>query len=267
MAKIRIDHGMLIFAEIKNKIMAKYLNISTKALSGFEKDKTKEKTADLILKLRDLQAVLYAESKRSLLIVLQGIDASGKDGTVKHVFSGVNPMGCNVHSFKAPTPLDFSHDFLWRVHTNTPAKGMIEIFNRSHYEDILVPTVHKLLPKDVIKKRYDYINSFENLLQDNDTIILKFFLHISKEEQKERFKERQTNPAKEWKYQPEDIAESKHWDDYMDVYENIFDKCSKDIPWIIVPADMNWYRNYFIAKTIVDKLKSLDMKYPKKGQE
>ena|ERR1035437_162448 len=247
--------------------MAKYLSISTNAPDGFEKDKTKEKTADLILKLRDLQAVLYAESKRSLLIVLQGIDASGKDGTVKHVFTGVNPMGCNVHSYKEPTILDFSHDFLWRVHSNAPAKGMIEIFNRSHYEDILVPTVHKLLPKDVIKKRYDYINSFEKLLEDNDTIVLKFYLHISKEEQAERFKERQTNAEKHWKYQAGDIAESKHWDDYMEVYENIFDKCSPDIPWQIVPADNNWYRNYIIAKTIVDKLKSLDMKYPETGAE
>ena len=245
--------------------MSKYLSISTKAPAGFEKEKTKEKTADLILKLRDLQAVLYAESKRSLLIVLQGIDASGKDGTVKHVFSGVNPMGCNVHSFKEPTPLDTSHDFLWRVHSNTPSKGMIEIFNRSHYEDILVPMVHKLLPKELIKKRFDYINSFEQLLEDNDTIILKFYLHISKEEQTERFKERQTNPEKHWKYQQGDIAESKHWDDYIAVYEEIFDKCSKEIPWNIIPADHNWYRNYFIAKTIVDKLKSLDMKYPETG--
>ena len=247
--------------------MSKYLSISTKAPDDFEKEKTKEKTMDVILKLRDLQAVLYAESKRSLLIILQGIDASGKDGTVKHVFTGVNPMGCNVHSFKAPTILDYSHDFLWRVHNYAPQKGMIEIFNRSHYEDILVPTVHKLLPKDVIKKRYDYINSFEKLLEDNDTIILKFYLHISKEEQKERFKERQTNEEKHWKYQAGDIAESKLWDDYMEVYEEIFDKCSKDIPWNIVPADNNWYRNYFIAKTIVDKLKSLDMKYPETETE
>ncbi len=242
--------------------MAKYLNISTKAPASFDKEKTKEKTAELILKLRNLQAVLYAESKRSILIILQGIDASGKDGTVKHVFSGVNPMGCLVHSFKAPTAEDTAHDFLWRVHQNAPAKGMIEIFNRSHYEDILVPTVHKLLPEARIAKRYDYINSFEHLLKDSGTTILKFYLHISKEEQAERFKERQTNPEKEWKYQPEDLAESKHWDDYMKVYEEIFERCSPAIPWTIVPADQNWYRNYFIAKTLVDTLKAMDLKYP-----
>jgi PPK2 family polyphosphate:nucleotide phosphotransferase len=245
--------------------MSKYLSISTKAPEGFEKEKTKEKTEDLILKLRDLQAVLFAESKRSVLIILQGIDASGKDGTVKHVFTGVNPMGCNVHSFKAPTLEDSSHDFLYRVHSYAPAKGMIEIFNRSHYEDILVPSVHKLLSESKIKKRYDYINSFEHLLKDSGTIIFKFYLHISKEEQTERFKERKTNPEKEWKYQPEDIAESKHWDDYMEVYEDIFDKCSQEIPWTIVPADQNWYRNYFIAKTLVETLKELNMKYPERG--
>ncbi len=243
--------------------MSKYLSISTKAPEELIKEKTKEKTADLILKLRDLQAVLYAESKRSVLIILQGIDASGKDGTVKHVFSGVNPMGCNVHSFKAPTIEDSSHDFLWRVHSNTPAKGMIEIFNRSHYEDILVPTVHKLMPKEKINKRYDYINSFEHLLKDSGTIIFKFYLHISKEEQAERFEERLTNPEKEWKYQAGDLAESKNWDAYMEVYEEIFEKCSPSIPWTIVPADQNWHRNYFIAKTLVDTLKALDMQYPK----
>src|ERR1017187_339812 len=244
--------------------MSKYLSISTKAPESFEKEKTKEKTEELILKLRDLQAVLYAEAKRSVLIILQGIDASGKDGTVKHVFTGVNPMGCNVHSFKAPTSEDSSHDFLYRVHSNAPAKGMIGIFNRSHYEDILVPTVHKLLPEARIKKRYDYINSFEHLLKDSGTIIFKFFLHISKEEQAERFDERKTNPEKEWKYQPEDLGESKFWDDYMKVYEEIFDTCSPEIPWLIVPADQNWYRNYFIAKTLVDTLKALDMKYPER---
>ena len=244
--------------------MSKYLSISTKAPESFEKEKTKEKTEELILKLRDLQAVLYAEAKRSVLIILQGIDASGKDGTVKHVFTGVNPMGCNVHSFKAPTSEDSSHDFLYRVHSNAPAKGMIGIFNRSHYEDILVPTVHKLLPEARIKKRYDYINAFEHLLKDSGTIIFKFFLHISKEEQAERFDERKTNPEKEWKYQPEDLGESKFWDDYMKVYEEIFDTCSPEIPWLIVPADQNWYRNYFIAKTLVDTLKALDMKYPER---
>ena len=216
----------------------------------------------MLLRLQALQAVLFAESKRSVLIVLQGLDASGKDGAVKNVFSGVNPMGCRVQAFKKPTPEEFSYDFLWRVHRHTPAKGMIQIFNRSHYEDILVPTVHKLMDKSKLKRRYSYINAFEQVLQDNDTLIFKFYLHISQEEQQERFKERVKLPEKRWKYQKEDLQESKLWENYMDVYEEIFEKCSPEIPWQIIPSDQNWYKDYLIAKAVVERLEKCNMRYP-----
>ena len=216
----------------------------------------------MLLRLQALQAVLFAESKRSVLIVLQGLDASGKDGAVKNVFSGVNPMGCRVQAFKKPTPEEFSYDFLWRVHRHTPAKGMIQIFNRSHYEDILVPTVHKLIDTPKLKRRYSYINAFEQLLQDNDTLIFKFYLHISQEEQQERFKERVKLPEKRWKYQKEDLQESKLWENYMDVYEEIFEKCSPEIPWQIIPSDQNWYKDYLIAKAVVERLEKCNMRYP-----
>lgn len=212
-------------------------SIATRAPKELDKDKTKIQLLELSQELKELQAVMYAEQKHSLLIVLQGLDASGKDGTVKSVFSGVNPMGCRVHPFKKPTPIEYSHDFLWRIHKHVPPKGMIQIFNRSHYEDILVPTVKNLYAKEVIDRRYNYINSFENLLQENGTVILKFYLHLSQEEQAERFEERLVKPDKRWKYQSNDIRESKLWDKYMVVFEEIFEKCSPEIPWHIIPAD------------------------------
>jgi PPK2 family polyphosphate:nucleotide phosphotransferase len=229
---------------------------------SIDKKKTEEKTEELYKQLAPLQNVLYAEKKHSLLIILQGMDASGKDGTIKHAFSSMNPMGIEVKAFKEPTQEEKLYDFLWRVHPHTPAKGMVQIFNRSHYEDILVPTVHKLLNKQVIERRYDIINSFEQNLADSGTVILKFFLHISIEEQKERIKERQTDSEKKWKYDPADSREEKSWDAYVEVYEKIFEQCSKDLPWLIVPADRKWYRNYFIANEIVKTLKGLKMKYP-----
>ncbi len=234
----------------------------TKPDSKIDRKKAEEETEKLKEKLSDLQNVLYAEHKHSLLVILQGTDASGKDGTVKHVFSSTNPMGVNVKAFKAPTEEESEYDFLWRVHKYTPAKGMIQIFNRSHYEDILVPTVHKLFDKDTIERRYDIINSFEQNLVDSGTVILKFFLNISKAEQKERIGERLTKQSKKWKYDPADKRELHHWDEYMKVYEKIFDKCSSKIPWIIVPADSKWYRNYVVAKEMVKTLESLKMKYP-----
>jgi len=227
-----------------------------------DKKKTEKETEDLKEKLFSLQNLLFAEKKNSLLIILQGMDASGKDGTIRHVFSSMNPMGVNVKAFKEPTPEEREHDFLWRVHSHAPAKGMIEIFNRSHYEDILVPTVHKTVDKKLLKRRYDIINSFEQNLSDGGTIILKFFLHISKKEQKERIEARQTMPQKKWKYDPADSAEESHWDTYMKLYEKIFERCGPAFPWLIVPADHKWYRNHFIAKEIVKTLESLKMKYP-----
>jgi len=220
-------------------------------------------TQDLRHRLGELQAVLFAEAQRSLLIILQGMDASGKDGAVKSVFSGVNPMGCRAIAFKAPTPEEAAHDFLWRIHPHAPARGMIQIFNRSHYEDILVPTVHNLLPKSRIESRYEAINAFEQLLADNGTLIFKFYLHISRREQQERFAERTSNPEKRWKYQEADLRESEHWDDYMAVYERLFERCGPQHPWHIVPADHRWYRDYVILSTLVPALEALDLQYPK----
>jgi len=239
-----------------NKTTTKAPNHADKAATAAELDR-------LIDKLQDLQSILYAEKKHSLLVILQGMDASGKDSTVKHVFGKINPMGVRVKPFKKPTTEEYAYDFVRRIHKHTPPLGMIHIFNRSHYEDILVPEVHQLLPSDIIKRRYEYINGFENLLVDSGTIILKFYLHISRDEQVKRFSRRLTKPDKYWKYDPADITESKKWDEYMDVYENIFDRCSPSIPWTIVPADDKWYRNYIIAKRVVKVLEDLNMKYPK----
>jgi PPK2 family polyphosphate:nucleotide phosphotransferase len=237
--------------------------ISTKAPENIDKEAILKKFSENIRKMQFFQGLMYAENKRSLLIIMQGMDAAGKDSTVKHVFGEINPMGIRVKSFKKPTPEEYSYDFLRRVHKHTPPKGMIHIFNRSHYEDILVPKVHQLLPEEKIKRRFEYINAFENMLQDHDTIILKIFLHISKEEQTRRFKRRLTNPDKLWKYDPSDISEAKNWNAYREVYEEIFEKCSKKIPWLIIPADDKWYRNHLIAKTIVDLLGTIPMKYPR----
>jgi len=234
----------------------------TKPGKSIDKKSIQKELSDLQEQLSKLQNVLYAEKKHSLLIILQGMDAAGKDGTISHVFSYMNPMGVNVKAFKEPTPEEKEHDFLWRVHPHAPAKGMIEIFNRSHYEDILVPTVHKTVEKKILERRYDIINNFEQNLTDDGTVILKFFLNISKKEQKERIQERLTIPEKKWKYDPADTAEEHNWDAYMDLYEKIFERCGPHLPWLIVPADFKWYRNYFIAKEIVKTLKSLKMKYP-----
>lgn len=228
-----------------------------------DKKATQKELAKLEEQMPALQNLLYAEKKHSLLIILQGMDAAGKDGTIKHVFSSMNPMGVNVKAFKEPTEEEKEHDFLWRVHPHVPAKGMIEIFNRSHYEDILVPTVHKTIDTRLIENRYAIINSFEQNLADSGTVILKFFLNISKKEQKKRIEERLTIPEKNWKYDSADTREEKNWDAYMKVYEKIMDRCSPKFPWLIVPSDHKWYRNYFIAKEIVKTLESLKMKYPK----
>lgn len=237
--------------------------ISTKAPKGLTKESLKIEFEELIARLQKLQCALYAENKRSLLIVLQGMDASGKDSTVKHVFGKINPMGVRVKPFKKPTTEEYSYDFLRRVHKHTPAFGLIHIFNRSHYEDILVPEVHNILPKDKLKRRYEYVNGFENMLTDHGTVILKFYLHISRDEQVKRFQRRLTNPEKYWKYDPADISESKRWDQYIKVYEQIFKKCSPELPWTIIPADDKWYRNYLIAKQVVEVLEKMNPKYPK----
>jgi len=241
-----------------------FLNVSTRAPKSFDKEKTKLQTTLLVDEISELQNILYAQCKYKVLIILQGMDASGKDGAIKSVFRGVNPLGCAVKAFKAPNTEEQGYDFLWRIHKNVPEKGMIKIFNRSQYEDILVPTVHKLLPAEVIEKRYKHINQFEEFLIDNDTIILKFYLHISKEEQTQRLQERVTDYKKFWKHNDQDEKEAKLWNSYMKVYERIFKDCSKAAAWQIIPSDQNWYKEYLIAKSIVESLKKLKLSYTNK---
>ena len=240
----------------------KLKDISTRAPEGYDKKETKEKTAELLKELDELQYLMFAESKHSLLVVLQGLDASGKDGVIRNVFGSMNPQGVQVTSFKAPTEKELSHDFLWRVHAAAPAKGSVAIFNRSHYEDILVTRVHQWCDDDTARKRMKAINDFEELLTThNNTSILKFYLHISPEEQQERLQERIDDPVKQWKYNAKDLEEAKRWNDYRRVYEDCFEHCSK-VPWTIVPADQNWYKEYIIAKKVRDTLVELKMQFP-----
>jgi PPK2 family polyphosphate:nucleotide phosphotransferase len=202
-----------------------------------------------------------------VLVILQGMDASGKDGVVRKVFTSMNPQGVQVHSFKVPTTEELNHDFLWRIHHVAPQKGMIQLFNRSHYEDVLITRVHKWIDEKTVKKRMKAINDFEQLLQEhNNTRILKFYLHISPEEQHQRLEERIHNPTKQWKYNEKDFEEAKLWDDYMAAYEDCFEHCN-DVPWTIVPADQNWYKEHVIANVLLKTLEKLDMQYPglKKG--
>lgn len=236
--------------------------IDTEAPKGFDKEKTKAKTAKIIADLDELQNLLYAENKHSVLIIVQGMDASGKDGTTRNVFGYLNPQGVNVASFKAPTTEELSHDFLWRIHKHVPQKGMIQIFNRSHYEDILITRVHKMIDDKMAKKRMKAINNFEKLLtQHSDTHILKFYLHISPEEQQLRLKERLKDPRKMWKYNESDFKEAKLWDIYMKMYEDCFSHCN-NVPWTITPSDHNWYKEFVIADAVYKLLKGLKMQYP-----
>ena len=215
-------------------------------------------------KLADLHDLLYAGQQHALLIVLQGMDAAGKDGTIKHVMSGVNPAGCAVTSFKVPTAEEAAHDFLWRIHKAVPQKGYIGIFNRSHYEDVLVTRVHHLIPKEVWKSRYDRINDFERLLVENQVLLLKFFLHMGKDEQKLRFDLRKDVPSKNWKISPADAREREYWDDYQAAYQDAMEKCStRYAPWYVIPSNKKWFRNMAVSQIIVDALEELKMKYPK----
>jgi len=231
---------------------------------GFTKELADRQLIKHRAKLDQLQELLYAGRQHALLIVLQAMDAGGKDGTIRHVMAGVNPQSCDVASFKAPTALELGHDFLWRVHKVVPIKGSIGIFNRSHYEDVLIARVHKLVPKSVWSKRYDQINDFERMLAENGVKILKFFLHISEDEQKKRFEERLADRNKRWKISPADFEERKLWDQYMVAYEAALSQCSFDwAPWYVIPANKKWFRNCAISQIIVEALESLDMEYPK----
>jgi PPK2 family polyphosphate:nucleotide phosphotransferase len=215
-------------------------------------------------RLRELQDLLHASHHQSILIVLQALDTGGKDGTINHVLGAMNPQGCRVAQFKQPTPEELSHDFLWRVHKATPARGEVVIFNRSHYEDVLVVRVHKLLPEKIWSRRYERINAFEKGLADHGTQVLKFFLHISKEEQLKRFKARLDDPAKQWKISESDYQERVHWDDYMEAYEDALSRCStEDAPWYVIPSNHKWFRNLAVARIVVGHLEALKLKYPK----
>ena len=235
--------------------------ISCKAPDDADKEKTTASTGEILKELDALQNLLYAENKHSLLIVIQGMDAAGKDGLIRDVLS-FNPQGIRVQSFKVPTEKELSHDFLWRIHRHTPAKRMIQVFNRSHYEDIIVTRVHGIIDDETAFKRMKAINDFERLLRDhNNTHILKFYLHVSEKEQAERLKERIEDPTKMWKYNEKDLKEAARRQEYIRVYEECFENCN-DPEWIIVPSDQNWYKEYLVARAIRDMLVGLDMKYP-----
>jgi PPK2 family polyphosphate:nucleotide phosphotransferase len=231
---------------------------------GWDKGrKTKENLEKSLQKLDSLQYLLYAERKRALLVVLQALDAGGKDGTIRHVMSGVNPQGCSVTSFKAPSSEEAAHDFLWRIHKAVPKHGDIGIFNRSHYEDVLVVRVHNLAPKEVWSTRFDQINQFEGMLARNNVKILKFFLHISKDEQKKRFMQRIDDPDRRWKISLADFQERKFWDEYTNAYEDALTKCStEDAPWFIIPSNKKWFRNLAVSHVIAETLENMQMKFP-----
>jgi len=213
--------------------------------------------------LTELQSLLYSERKNSLLVVLQAMDGGGKDGTIRHVMGALNPQGCNVMSFKVPTAEELAHDYLWRIHKWTPGKGQVNVFNRSHYEDVLVVRVHNLVPKEVWSKRYNEINAFERELTNSGTTLVKFFLHIDKDEQLRRFRDRLDEPDKQWKISDSDYTEREYWDDYQQAYMDALSKCSFNYaPWYIIPANHKWFRNLAVSQILVETLEGLKMKYP-----
>ena len=223
--------------------------------AGLTRNEAEAKTAQIIGELIELQELLYAVRLQSLLVVLQGRDTSGKDGTIRHVTGPLNSQSCAVSSFKVPTEEELAHDFLWRVHPQTPLAGHIKLFNRSHYEDVLVVRVHELVPKEIWRSRYEHINAFEKLVADSATIILKFYLHISKDEQERRLLDREKDPLKSWKLSVADWKEREYWDDYTEAYEDVLNRCStRYAPWFIVPADKKWFRNLAVAQTMRDAL-------------
>ncbi|MEY2566524.1 MAG: hypothetical protein QOE35_1053 [Actinomycetota bacterium] len=234
-----------------------------------DKRATKAATKELRHRLADLQGRLYAESGQALLVVLQALDAGGKDGTIKHVFKGVNPQGCKVTSFKQPNDHELAHDFLWRIHQNTPHKGMIGIFNRSHYEDVLIVRVHDLVPAHVWKRRYEVIRDFEHELQlEGGVRVVKFYLHISKEEQADRFRRRLARPDKRWKFSRADLKERARWDDYREAFNDAIAATTTDAaPWYVIPADNKWYRNWCVLTTLVETLEDMDPQYPEPTED
>jgi len=237
--------------------------LDTSATHGWDRDHGEPELANQLERLATLQDRLWAESKRKVLVVLQGIDAAGKDGTINKVMEAFNPQGCPVTSFKVPSAEELAHDFLWRVHKAVPRKGEIGIFNRSHYEDVFVVRVHDLVPKAVWSMRYEQINDFERTLADTGTTIVKFFLSISRDEQRERFQSRYDDPTKRWKFSMGDLAERKLWDDYQAAFDEALSKTSTDwAPWYVIPADRNWFRDLAVATILADTIADLDPQYP-----
>ena len=252
----------------KSKINLKDFDPNETNLFDGGKKEAKAAMVELNQKLSELQELLYAEGKHKLLIILQAMDTGGKDGTIRSVFEGVNPQGVKVASFKTPTALELSHDYLWRIHQHTPARGEVVIFNRSQYEDVLVVRVHSLVPEEVWSKRYEHINAFERMLCDEGTTILKFYLHIDLKEQAKRFLARVEDPTKQWKFNPGDLNERERWADYMQAYEDMLNRTSTAwAPWYVIPANKKWYRNWLIAKIVVKTLKDLDMRYPQPAED
>ncbi len=235
-----------------------------KGESSLEREQSEAQLEANKAKLLDLQTNLYAENQRSLLIVLQGMDTSGKDGCIRHVITGFNPQGCTVTSFKQPSAEELDHDFLWRIHKAIPAKGDVGVFNRSHYEDVLITRVHKMISKNTCEERYEVINRFERMLVENGNVtILKFYLHISKEEQKERLQARLDDSKKTWKFSLGDLEERKLWRDYQDAYEAVLSKCSvKNAPWYIIPADKKWYRDWAVSEIIRETMEDMNPRPP-----
>lgn len=246
--------------------MIELKTISTFPPDDLEKDEIENKTKEIVKKIGELSRKFEADGSHSLLIVLQGMDGSGKDGTARVVFQDVSPNIICTYSFKKPTPEEFAHDFLWRVHMQVPSKGRMKIFNRSHYEDVLIQRVHKWIDEEKVENRIKAINNFEQLLKiDNNTTILKFYLHLSKEKQHEKLQERIYDPEKAWKHNPDDWKESELWDEYMIAYQDSINKSL--IPWFIVPAEKQWFRNYFVAKKVLEALESMNLKYPSAKSE
>ena len=247
-----------------SKVDLKDWDPDDKSASPGTKEEDEKRLMELAARIDEQQELLYAEAKRGVLVVLQGMDTSGKDGTIRHVFREVDPLGVRAVRFKAPTEDELAHDFLWRVHPHAPAKGEVVIFNRSHYEDVLVVRVHKLISEAECKRRYELINAFERLLVDSGTVILKFYLHISKDEQRKRLQDRIDNPKKQWKFNVDDLAERKLWPDYMKAYTDALAATSTEwAPWYVVPSNSKMNRNLFVSSVLLDTLEGLKMQYPR----
>jgi PPK2 family polyphosphate:nucleotide phosphotransferase len=242
----------------------KLADVNPAGTHGFRKANAEAHLAKNLERLSVLQYLLYAEARRSLLVVLQGIDAGGKDGTIAHVMSGLNPQGVTVTSFKVPEGAEKRHDYLWRVHNAVPEQGKIGIFNRSHYEDVLVARVHNLVPKSVWSERYDQINDFERMLGASGVHIVKFLLYIDKDEQARRFRERLEDKTKNWKFSPSDLKERGYWDQYIEAYQEMLRKCSQPhAPWYVIPANKKWFRNLAVSDIVIHTLEGMNLKYPK----